>query len=274
MANTVTFDPSSNEAVVETSGGRNLGHVGVYAGSRDTFTGEWREDVDHQQVDEPAEFLPPDHAVNQQLGANPLTDPNSSDESIVAWLKAPGHISQEQMAQIIEGMNQNNMPNHQRDTLVELLCHKEGSLSYEALSEEAREMLGATEFEAGADHDLLDDVITGLPEQAQQQIERMDADSVEDLKVLGDLAMAVEQEPGLADTQLALAEQYAANADYGSAFIAQLSSAFHAGQLTQQQAITMAIEKMGLKDAIDCYSRVSLGYSATGSEITYGRKRS
>ena len=273
MSHTVTYNPESGESVVETRGGKNIGHAGVTAGGRDEFTGEYLEPQFEQDfATANLDALPPEYRQSQTH--TPITDDYSSAEDVARWLQTPGEISQEEINTLVAAWDANGTPGHERDTLLELLSYKNREVAFSQLSEEALEMLGLNLQEAQVDapeNADLDELQASLSPEDQQKLERMDDSSYEDLQVLVSDALSVQQDPGLVDEQRQQAEQLYKAGDFGGALMSELSAQVHEGQLTAADAIRLAVGKMGMKDAIDCYSRLQYGYSATGNNISYGR---
>jgi hypothetical protein len=271
MSYNVTFDPSG-ESVVESRGGRNMGHVGVTAGGRDDFTGEYQEpQFDRDFTSEGIDALPPQY--RHEYAHTPITDSTSSTEQVVAWLKQPGEVTQDQINTLVEAWDRNGTPGHERDTLMQLISYKAGEVPFGALSEDALEMLGIDPTEAAIDDPVngaLEELQDSLDPEIQQQLERLDDASYEDLQVLTASALECEADYSVVNEQREQAQELYNNGDYAGAFISELSAQFHEGEITQEQAIKIAIEKVGLQDSIDAFSKLSLGYSAVKGQLRFG----
>lgn len=129
---------------------------------------------------------------------------------------------------------------------------------------------GSVEPTDGDDTDGDDIAALAAELDMEGQLERMDDSSKADLTTLKDYVFNHEADPDIAGEQMELAEECYANSDYDGAVIAGLSAQYHAGNMDVKQAVSQAVKQLGLKGAVDAYSRLALGYSATGNDMTYG----
>jgi hypothetical protein len=202
--------------------------------------------------------LPPEIQQREQFASNPFTDANGSDEAIRNWILTPGIVSEQQMQAIIEGWEQNNLPENDRDLIVELLAYKEGSIGFEELGDEARGLLGfdqqATEYLTPAD-----EILSELSEDAQEALSKADPEEVADLKAVGNELLASVPDPTRADEYSQAADQCYQNGDTEGAFLYALNAQFSSGQLTAREAVQTAISKLGLSAAYNAMLRLQQG---------------
>ena len=274
--------------VVHSSGGRNLGHIGVTAQPVDEVTGEYRsdwyeEDV-HSQFVGPElteDALPPEYHIQKRMETNPIISPTGTEADVVQWLLTPGDVSEGEIQGLIEAFDQNNIPDDQRDLLLDMLCLKEGSKSFYDLTPEAQAILApymgaeyedylqsdSEEQEQGSQLELLVDHF-GI----REAFDRMDEEGQQGLEAIGGDVLNAQPDASMAESQQADAQNLYNSGDYQGAFLTQLSSAFHSGKMSAAECVQEAISKMGLKSALDAYTRLQYGYSATGNNVTYGRQ--
>ena len=275
--------------VVQSSGGRNIGHTGVTAGGYDDVTGEYQSGWTEQELNNQfvgseitEEALPPEYHIRQRMETNPITSPTGSEADVARWILTPGDVSQAEIQGMIEAFDQNDIPDAQRDLMLDLLCLKEGSKSFAELSAEAKAVLApymgegyeqyyqeSEEDSEGEETNQLEMLVDHFG--IREAFDRMDEQSQQDLEVLGGDVLNAQPDANLAESQQADAQNLYNAGDYQGAFITQLSSAFNSGRMSASECVQEAISKMGLKSAIDAYTRLQYGYSATGNPMSYGR---
>lgn len=211
--------------------------------------------------------LPPDYQQREEVAGNPFTDPSSTEADIRAWVLTPGQISPQQLNAILEGMEQNQASDNTRDLISELISLKEGSIGIDDLSEAALEFL---DVDTPENSTPADEILDSLSEDAQRQLEQVDPEEMNDLRATGNDLLTATPDPSQAEAYNQAAEQCYQTGDSEGALLYALNSAFNSGQLTAKEAVTTAIQKMGLSRAYNALLRLQQG---DPDSIEYGYSR-
>lgn len=278
MSWTVEPDGQGGSTVTH-SGGRAINHVGITAGEVDELTGEYKsgwnetqmynqfvgddddvlspEDRIRARLDVPFEDIDEEAVQRNQDYLDALASINPGIHQAVQW------ASRNLPAEFVEQYN-THLDNEMWEELnadVEQLMNLWREAGFENYNNESDE--------SSNDGDDLDALASELG--LEEQLEKVNEESRGDLQGLAQDLLSGEPDYSLATGQMEQAESLYASGDYNGAMVTSLSAAFHSGQMSAKEAVAQAVRKIGIKGAIDAYTRIAYGYSATGNETVYGR---